>query len=106
MKRELNKILDDLIIELEKMVTMLRRDTSASWTRGFEGFLAEALDLKKAGYPGDGVRGLCGSVRSVYGGMGSFNDYFPQGGVSGEEFERVSTRIYELANEIRVISSY
>lgn len=46
MKRELNKILDDLIIELEKMVTMLRRDTSASWTRGFEGFLAEALDLK------------------------------------------------------------
>jgi hypothetical protein len=104
MRRDKVKILDELVGELEKIVSLLRSDTIGSWTRGFEGFLAEGLELQKVGYPDRGIRDLCGSVRSVYGGMGSFNDYFPRG-VSPEEFEKVSSRIYELSDEIRVIES-
>lgn len=117
MKRDKVEILRDLIRDLSRMVQILKQDSRCSWTRGFEGLLDEAIELRENGCPEQLFRDFCGSVRHILsGGMGSFNDFFPMmtDPKTGErvdipeteDFDDLRNRIYDLANEFRTIGSY
>ncbi len=117
MKRDKVEILSDLIRDLTRMVDILKQDSQCSWTQGFEGLLAEAIELREKECPEQLFRDFCGSVRHILsGGMGSFNDFFPMmiDPKSGErinipgteDFDNLRNRIYDLANEFRIIGSY
>jgi hypothetical protein len=117
MKRNKEEILEDLVRNLTRMVDILQQDPDCTWTRGFEGSLADGLELKKKGCPEEEFREFCGAVRDKFlGGMGSFNDYYPirrdpktgnQVDIPGAEgFETLSNQIYNLANEFRIVGSY
>ncbi|WP_441603656.1 DUF6966 domain-containing protein [Dyella sp. 2RAF44] len=66
-----------LIDSLREMVSLLERDSSCGWVRHFKMSLDEAIDLSINGWNERDLAALSSSIRSVYAGMGSFNDYFP-----------------------------
>lgn len=99
-----------LVDALEELVAVLRRDSTCRWTQGFEKLLGDARSLQAAGVSQDELSALSASVMSVFGGMGSFNDYVPY--VDGRvapwtrEFDEVRGRVYEDAINLRVIGNH
>ncbi len=69
--------LDQVIEVLEKLVSLLELDPACQWTSKFKLDLEHALQLMKTSFNQDDLAMLSSSIRSVYGGMGSFNDYMP-----------------------------
>ena len=106
-KQQLNKLIE----ALEHLCMHLRLDENCTWTRHFERQLTIAKELVEIDFAQSDLNKLSSSIRSVYGGMGSFNDYYnpnftkeinkiiKQIGSSTE----LSERVYDYALELKVI---
>jgi hypothetical protein len=102
--------LQRLIQSLEELVTILRGDPSCSWTSGFETHLSDAQRLQSIDFTQDDLSLLSGSIMSVFGGMGSFNDYVPRDGgyVSPHllrDFQLAIARVYDDALNLRAVDA-
>lgn len=100
--------LDELIRELGTLCDLLARDSECQWRRHFVSCLHQAQALADNPLDQQSLNLLSGSVMSVFGGMGSFNDYVPfkQGRlIAGmEALDEASGRVYEAALALRVIA--
>ena len=86
---------------------MLYLDKQCAWTEKFERDMDRASQLLEHGFSDRDLASLSTTIRYVYQGMGSFNDYGPglynpktgrYEAVSGtENFESLNQRVYELA---------
>ena len=101
--------LDSLIRDLGQLTELLAFDPACQWRHHFLTCLRSAKELSHAAPTQQDLSSLSGSVMSVFGGMGSFNDYAPfRGGrvIAGmESLEDISGRVYESALSLRVIES-
>lgn len=98
--------LKELIAHLAALTEILALDTHSHWGTHFRNCLSTARALAGSRYDADELTGLACSVMSVYGGMGSFNDYAPwQNGrfiVGMESLDEASNRVYMAARAIRL----
>jgi len=98
--------LDKLIAHLAALSDILALDPDSHWGTHFRNCLATARALAGSRYEADELTSLACSVMSVYGGMGSFNDYAPwQNGrftAGMESLDEVSNRVYMAARAIRL----
>lgn len=62
---------------LEALCELLRLDTQCIWTKHFQTCLATVRELIGSGFDQTALHDLSSSIRYVFGGMGSFNDYMP-----------------------------
>ena len=69
--------LDTLVASLSELIVILSFDPRCQWLSHFEKCLSDANYLRADGFTQNQLNELSGSVRSVFGGMGSFNDYAP-----------------------------
>jgi hypothetical protein len=100
--------LDELIKELGTLCDLLARDSECEWRRHFVSCLHQAEALADNPFDQQSLNLLSGSVMSVFGGMGSFNDYVPfKHGrlIAGmDALDEASGRVYEAALALRVIA--
>lgn len=99
--------LKQLCEALRDLVGLLRLDKRCRWTDKFERDLDQASQLLKNGFSDQDIENLSTSIRYVYQGSGSFNDYGPgtynpktgryDATHDTENFEAVSQRVYDLA---------
>jgi hypothetical protein len=103
--------LDALIESLSELTELLALDSSCQWRRHFENCLAGARELRSKGFEQSDLNELSGSVRYVYGGMGSFNDYAPVAANATGTFsvirgmdglEVIANHVYERALNLMV----
>lgn len=98
--------LNELIAHLAALSDILALDPDSQWGAHFRNCLSTARVLAGTRYDADELTGLACSVMSVYGGMGSFNDYAPwQNGrlIAGmESLDEASNRVYTAARAIRL----
>ncbi|OLU27474.1 hypothetical protein BVH03_14785 [Pseudomonas sp. PA15(2017)] len=98
--------LNELIAHLAALNEILAHDPDSHWGAHWRNCLATARALAGSRYEADELTGLACSVMSVYGGMGSFNDYAPwQNGrlITGmESLDEASNRVYMAARAIRL----
>ena len=98
-----------LIGHLTALNELLALDSECQWRRHFSSCLREARALALSNPDQSQLNGLSGSVMSVFGGMGSFNDYAPfrQGRpISGMELlEEASGQVYQSALSLRMVES-
>lgn len=102
-----------LVESLRRLVAILRLDSACRWRTHFEAQLTQAEHLLANGFEPEELHALSSSVCHVYGGMGSFGDYFPGcydppigrcTPVPGtEDFSATSGAVYEQAQELRVV---
>ena len=102
-----------LVESLRRLVAILRLDSACRWRTHFEAQLAQAEHLLADGFEPEQLHALSSSVCHVYGGMGSFSDYFPgyYDPATGrctlvpgtEDFSAASGAVYEQAQELRVV---
>lgn len=101
--------LDELIKELSALCDLLARDSECEWRRHFVSCLRQAEALSGTPHDQPSLNMLSGSVMSVFGGMGSFNDYVPfKHGrlIAGmETLDDTSGRVYQAALALRVIAA-
>lgn len=62
---------------LNDLIFLLRLDTKCPWTLKFEADCVTANELLENGFSDDELMQLVVSIKYVYQGMGSFNDYSP-----------------------------
>lgn len=96
--------LSNLKVELENLVGILRKDSGCTWLKHFEHCLESADILLENGFEQDQLNDLSTKIRSVYGGMGSFNDYVPPPNTWGNN--EYSGKVYDAAMELKVIGRY
>lgn len=96
---------------LERIITMIRLDPGSRWLQAFKDFLDQARELRDGPATRQDLIDLSVSIMSVYGGMGSFNDYAP--GVydpatgryaiprGTEGFEQTAADLHASAMELR-----
>lgn len=100
--------LDELIMELSALCDLLAHDSRCEWRRHFVSCLRQAEALAATPHDQPSLNMLSGSVMSVFGGMGSFNDYVPfKHGrlIAGmEALDEASGRVYQAALALRVIA--
>ena len=70
-------VLDQLIDALADLVALLALDPKCPWRKTFASNLELARRMKGGPLGADELAALSASIRHVYGGMGSFNDYAP-----------------------------
>ena len=100
-------VLDQLIEALGRLVALLALDPGCQWTRKFQSDLAWASQLKSGQVNASDLADLSSSIRHVYAGMGSFNDYAPAvyqsatrryASIPGtESFDVVRSEVFDLA---------
>jgi hypothetical protein len=73
-RREQLKKLEE---SLELLCELLQLDSQCTWTKHFQTCLATARELLASGFDQTALNDLSSSIRYVFGGMGSFNDYVP-----------------------------
>lgn len=104
--------LDSLAVSLMELTQILSFDPQCQWRRHFEQCLATTRQLKATEFPQNQLNELSGSVRSVFGGMGSFNDYAPVtlsqcGSVSVirgmEHLDQIAGQVHENALALMVV---
>jgi hypothetical protein len=104
--------LQNLVLHLSDLTRLLSLDPNCQWSRHFSECLSTAKWLSSAGASQRQLNQLSGSVMSVFGGMGSFNDYAPVRPIKNgtfsvipgmESFTEVSGRVYDSAVALRVI---
>lgn len=106
-KRE---ILYTLTGELTNLVALLQLDAECPWVAKFEHDCATANELLRNGFSDDELVQLAISIKFVYQGMGSFNDYSPgifntatgrYDAIPGtENCEEVSKRVFDLSTKL------
>tara|TARA_B100000614_G_scaffold255651_1_gene273015 strand:+ start:2024 stop:2383 length:360 start_codon:yes stop_codon:yes gene_type:complete len=105
------KQLDKLIQALEHLCIHLRLDKGCPWIDHFENQLEKAKSLTNSQFSQNDLNELSSSIRSVYGGMGSFNDYYnPSFSKQRNKIIKqlgssvdLSEHVYEYALELKVI---
>lgn len=93
-----------LKVELEKLVAILRQDEACTWFPHFDRYLARTTYLLEAGFEQNQLNELSSSIRSVYGGMGSFNDYVPPKGLWGEQ--KFADHVWDAAMALKITGEY
>lgn len=94
-----------LVRSLENLTNSLEADPHSGWLNHFRHHLSEAQYLLKNGFTQDDLNSLSTSLRSVYGGMGSFNDYYnplDKTNIIG----KYSSQVYSNAFHLKVTGSY
>lgn len=102
-------VLADLKLAIEQLCMHLKTDESCIWTNHFEKQLKQVNDLIEYGYVEENLYELSSSIRAVYGGMGSFNDYYnPHQSKERNELIKlygssgdISSRVYDLAVKLK-----
>lgn len=79
-----------LIGKLDQMLELLG---NGHWSDHFRAVREELLDAKSWKQK----HAAASRIRSVYGGMGSFNDWYIDGEVDGIDFDDLRTELYELS---------
>ncbi|MEN5426216.1 hypothetical protein ABE522_07585 [Stenotrophomonas pennii] len=101
--------LDELTKELSALCDLLAHDSECEWRRHFVFCLQQAEALAATPLDQPSLNRLSGSVMSVFGGMGSFNDYVPfKHGrlIAGmEALDEASGRVYQAGLALRVIAA-
>jgi hypothetical protein len=108
--------LRELIEALNGLVSVLEQDSGCKWTGHFVRCLTQAESLRDDGYDQPALNRLSASLRSIFGGMGSFNDYAPAR-VDGEigrasrilgmeAFDGAAAAVYDAAMKLVVIGQY
>lgn len=102
--------LDKLADALLKLVTLLALDPSCQWTKKFKLDQERADQLRLLPLNFRELAELSASIRYVFGGMGSFNDYAPTRYVPAtgrylaipgtEEFDALRKEVFDLALEL------
>jgi len=107
--------LDQLTVALLRLVSLLSLDSGSQWTRKFESDLQWARSLKGKQFDAIEFSNLSTSIRHVYAGMGSFNDYaqatydptthryIPIPGT--EDFDAVRSTVFDLALALVIAES-
>ena len=104
--------LNTLAVSLMELTEVLSFDPGCQWRRHFEQCLATARQLKATEFSQNQLNELSGSVRSVFGGTGSFNDYAPvtlaQGGAVSvipgmERLDQIAGQVHESALALMVV---
>lgn len=99
--------LDELVAALAALTATLSRDPDGGWTLHFDRCLAQAQAMAGEALDAARLNLLAGSVMSVFGGMGSFNDYVPYRAgrlIPGmEALDAVSEQVYQAAFALRVV---
>jgi hypothetical protein len=104
--------LEALNAHLGELVLMLTRDSLCKWRAHFATCQQRASSLLSHGFTQGDLNELSGSVKHVYGGAGSFNDYAPVranadgtfGIIAGmDHLSELSSKVYDSALAIRVI---
>jgi hypothetical protein len=103
--------LQNLCEALDRLVTTLRLDLNCQWTPAFETNLVLCRTMLDEGFVDSDLGKLSSSVRNVFQGSGSFNDYAPgkyhpetgrYSPIPGtEDFEEIKEEVYKLANKLR-----
>ena len=104
--------LDGLIDSLSRLVAILRCDSQCQWTAHFEQMLHDGQRIATSSQLID-LSAYSSAVMHVFGGAGSFNDYFPgrYDSLTGrivpipgtEDYERTARQVAEQASELRVV---
>ena len=104
------KTLEHLSEALLRLVGLLALDPRCQWTHKFELNLQWANHLKTTPQYENELTDLSASIRHMYGGMGSFNDYEPAiyDPITGhyirihgtENFEELRIKVFDLALEL------
>lgn len=99
--------LDQLIEALVRLLSLLALDPECQWTHKFSSNLAWARQLQSGQVSASDLANLSSSIRHVYGGMDSFNDYAPVAYELGtrsyisipgaEDFDMVRSEVFDLA---------
>ncbi|MFC3702865.1 DUF6966 domain-containing protein [Reinekea marina] len=103
------QVLIEIRSAIEQLILHLKTDKSCLWTAHFEKQLRHINDLIEYGYVDDDLYQLSSSIRAVYGGMGSFNDYYNpnQSKERNELIEKfgssndLSSKVYDLAIKLK-----
>jgi hypothetical protein len=113
MSKNQDQTLEQLVHALKKLVDILRLDPNCPWTAKFENDLANGFELLNGKYRDDDLRSFSSSIRHVFQGMGSFNDYSPAmydsstgryTPIAGtEDFEKITREVFDLS--IKLIST-
>lgn len=95
---------------LEELISLLKLDAGCQWTSKFETDRIVANELLRNGFSNEELEQLALSVKYVYQGMGSFNDYSPgkynistrqyEAIPGAENFEEASQKVFDAANEL------
>ncbi len=98
---------------LERLVELLKRDPGNRWSAKFENDLTASKALIDGTFSQDVATKLSQSIVSVFGGMGSFNDYSPSvyNAATGryvaipgcDDFGEVTTRVHDAAIGLRTL---
>ena len=86
--------LKDLIDALDDLITVLELDPSCHWVKHFKTARSRGNSILGA-LSQDSLNSYSASVTSVYGGMGSFNDYYP---CPPEKRLKAENRIHSMEN--------
>lgn len=86
--------LKDLIETLDDLIAVLELDPSCHWVKHFRTARSRGNSILGA-VSQDSLNSYSASVTSVYGGMGSFNDYYP---CPPEKRLKASSRIHSMEN--------
>jgi hypothetical protein len=104
--------LNTLHSHLGELAAVLAHDPPCQWRKHFVVCQEWAASLLSHGFTQGDLNELSGSVKSVYGGAGSFTDYAPVrikadgtfSLIAGmENFSELSGAVYESALELRVV---
>ncbi len=79
-----------LLRKLDQMLTLLG---NGHWSEHFRAVRKELTGAKTW----EQKHAAASRIRSVYGGMGSFNDWFVDGNIDGVDFDELRTQLYELS---------
>ena len=104
--------LKSLVEALDDLIAVLELDPSCTWTKHFRAARSRAKMLFGTTSQ-DTLNSFSASVTSVYGGMGSFNDYYPclpekrlkapNRIHSMENLDPFSSAVYDRAVNLRVV---
>ena len=98
---------------IEQLATLLNSTPGHAWAVHFEVCLERARTLRRDGFTQEDLNALSGSVRCVYGGMGSFSDYVPvepahepgswTASPVNERLDELRSRVWRLALDLMVV---
>jgi len=80
----------DLVQALDDLLTILGR---GHWSPHFRNCRSRLLSASTR----DAKSSAAADIRSVYGGMGSFNDWYVDGECERGDFDDIRTRLYDLS---------
>jgi hypothetical protein len=98
---------------LLRLLEILRLDKNCHWTSKFENDLMRCEELLNTSPSKEDIYSLSSSIRSVFQGIGSFNDYAP--GIYNpstrryepipgtEDFEAITNKVFDLSVDLQVI---